>query len=33
LIQISWALLAASVTLGWLTVIGWVVERVAGLIL
>jgi hypothetical protein len=33
LIQISWAVLAVSVTLGWLTVIGWVVERVAGLIL
>jgi hypothetical protein len=33
LIQISWAVLAVSVTLGWLTAIGWVVERVAGLML
>jgi hypothetical protein len=33
LIQISWAVLAVSLTLGWLTAIGWVIERVAGLML
>jgi len=27
LIQISWAVLAISVTLGWLTAIGWAIER------
>jgi hypothetical protein len=33
LIQISWAVLTVLLTLGWFTAIGWVIERVAGLML